>query len=337
MLTTWQIEAPLAQVYAAVLDSVHWPEWWQSVCKVEQMSSGGVDGIGSMWRYSWQGRLPYQVVFVVRVKHIENMVTIVGVTQGDLVGLGRWSFYRQGSVSIVHCEWRVRSTRWWMNLVAPLARSIFIRNHARVMAQGGQGLARLLGSPWVKQQTIDLLAAANQPSIVLVEALEMGEVDMPMVLIVGLCAGVIAALTQLLLWWLSGAPVAEMLFRDVRLTAALVLGSGVLPPPSTPQWDVLLVATCIHFTLSIIYALIPAYQAQRLRTASTIFAGPLYGLAIYGANLYGLTLLFPWFAVARDWITLVTHLVFGVALVTGCWLYAQQAMGAPCKKHHHAS
>lgn len=67
-----------------------------------------------------------------------------------------------------------------------------------------------------------------------------------------------------------------------------LMGRGVLPPPSTWRWDIMLVATCIHFALSIAYAVIPALLAWRLRTVSALFAGALYGLAICGVNLYGL-------------------------------------------------
>jgi hypothetical protein len=50
-----------------------------------------------------------------------------------------------------------------MNLIAPVARSMFIRNHALVMAQGGAGLAQLLRSSLVGQETIDLMAEAIPP------------------------------------------------------------------------------------------------------------------------------------------------------------------------------
>ena len=85
-----------------------------------------------------------------------------------------------------------------------------------------------------------------------------------------------------------------------------------------------MVATLIHFTLSVVYALIPVHLADRLRTGPALFAGALYGLAIYGVNLYGFTMLFPWFAVSRDGATLVAHLVFGVALVGGCRLFQRK-------------
>jgi hypothetical protein len=323
LLTIWRIEAPLELVYAAIHDSLCWPDWWPGVKKVEQVAAGDADGIYSVWRYAWRGRLPYRVAFEVSATRIEKLVAIEGTTRGDLEGVGRWHFSRQGTVSIVRCEWHVRSTRWWMNLIAPVARPIFIRNHALVMEQGGVGLARLLGAPLVGQETIDLLAETPVPRVVPGRWQERGRVIPALVLFVGLGAGVIATVAQLFLWWLSEMPLLETLFRDTRLTAALVMGPAVLPPPSTAQWDILLVATLVHFALSVVYALIPAYLSRRLRIGPALLVGALYGLAIYLVNLYGFTLLFPWFTVARDWITLVAHLIFGVALVGGCQLFSK--------------
>lgn len=327
LLTIWRIEAPLEDVYAAIQDSLRWPDWWPSVRKVEQAAAGDVDGINSVWRYSWQGQLPYQVVFEVCATRIEKLVAIEGTTWGDLEGIGRWNFSHQGGVTVVRCEWHVRSTRWWMNLIAPLARSMFIRNHALIMAQGGASLAHLLRAPLVSQENIDLMAKTTPPRPSLGRLWKRGRIDSAMVLVAGLGAGAIAAVAQLALWWLAEMPLPETLFRDARLTAALVMGSAVLPPPSTPQWGILLVATLIHFALSVAYAVIPAHLAGHMRTGPAIFSGALYGLAIYVVNLYGFTVLFPWFAVDRDWVTVLTHLVFGVALVGVCRLFASFFIG----------
>jgi len=329
LLTIWRIEAPLEKVYAAIRNTPHWPDWWPGVEKVEEVSAGDADGINSVWRYSWRGQLPYRLVIEVLATKIEKLLVIEGIARGDLEGGGRWQFSRDGAISVVRYEWHVRSTRWWMRLLPQIFRSMFIRNHALVMKQGGEGLASLLRSPLVSQENVDLMAEPVPPLKALGPRLERGRIGIVpgMALVAGLCAGVIATVAQLLLWWLAGMPLAETLFRDARLTAALVMGPAVLPPPqglpaSTAQWDILLVATLIHFALSVAYAVIPAHLSGRLRTAPALLVGAMYGLLIYVVNLYGFTLLFPWFEVARDWVTLVAHLVFGVALVGGCRLFA---------------
>ena len=160
LLTIWRIEAPLEKVYAAIENSLCWPGWWPSVRKVEQIAQGAADGSDNVRRYAWQGKLPYRVVFDVRATRIEKLVAIEGTAEGDLAGVGCWKFSRQGKLSVIHYEWHVRSKRWWMNLVAPLARSIFIRNHAQIMEQGGKALARLLKAPLAGQESIDLMAVA---------------------------------------------------------------------------------------------------------------------------------------------------------------------------------
>jgi hypothetical protein len=209
-----------------------------------------------------------------------------------------------------------------MNLIVPVARSMLIRNHALIMQRGGEGLARLLRAPLAGQETSELTAETMSPRAAFGLLRKGRRIDPAMVLVAGIGAGVVATVAQLALWRLAGLPLTETLFRDTRLTAALIMGTGVLPPPSTLRWDILLVATLIHFALSIAYAVIPAHLAGRLRTGPALFVGALYGLVIYVVNLYGFAVLFPWFVVTRDWMTLIAHLVFGVALAAGCQLYS---------------
>lgn len=130
----------------------------------------------------------------------------------------------------------------------------------------------------------------------------------------GIISGVIATGAQLVLWWVFTDALPSIFYRDARLTAAMLMGSDVLPPPATFEWKVMIVATFIHFTLSIVYGLILAPLISRLGMVASILIGAVFGLIIYGANMYGMTLIFPWFSAARDWITLVTHIVFGISL-----------------------
>jgi hypothetical protein len=47
--------------------------------------------------------------------------------------------------TLVRYDWDVRTTRRWMNLLAPAARPVFRWNHDELMRAGGEGLARRLG------------------------------------------------------------------------------------------------------------------------------------------------------------------------------------------------
>jgi hypothetical protein len=71
----------------------------------------------------------------------------VAVASGELEGVGRWRFFRDdGGSTTLFYQWDVGTTRPWMNALAPLARPAFAWNHDRVMAAGGEGLARRLGA-----------------------------------------------------------------------------------------------------------------------------------------------------------------------------------------------
>ena len=131
----------------------------------------------------------------------------------------------------------------------------------------------------------------------------------------GVISGVVSTIAQVALWgicmensWLS------LLNRDIRLTAAILMGREVLPPPVTVDWQVITVATFIHFVLSIAYSFFFAFLVSRLNKKLWLAAGLIYGLAIYGVNMYGMTFIYPWFSEVRDWITVAAHAVFGICL-----------------------
>ena len=128
----------------------------------------------------------------------------------------------------------------------------------------------------------------------------------------GIVAGVVSTLAQMPLWALFTDTFPSSLFRDARLTAAILMGRDVLPPPATFNLSIMLVAACIHFTLSIVYGVMVAIMTSRTGTGTAISIGAGFGASLYVVNLYGFTAIFPWFAEVRDWITLAAHIVFGV-------------------------
>jgi hypothetical protein len=130
--------------------------------------------------------------------------------------------------------------------------------------------------------------------------------------VAGIVAGVFATLVELILWWLAGLPLPETLFRDARLAAAIVLGPAALVPQPAFDWRVMLTATLLHFSLSVAYAGCLSIVIARASWRASLAAGALFGLALFAMNMYGFALIFPWFAVTRDWITAAAHLVFGV-------------------------
>ncbi len=143
-LTIWRIQAPLPEVWEAIYHSERWPEWWRGVESVVELEQGSDGGVGNKRRYTWKGLLPYRLTFVIRATRIEHERLLEGTASGDLSGSGAWRFSHHDGVTLVRYEWRVRTTKGWMNVMVPLAKPLFRWNHDKVMAWGGTGLAARL-------------------------------------------------------------------------------------------------------------------------------------------------------------------------------------------------
>jgi uncharacterized protein YndB with AHSA1/START domain len=143
-LTTWLIEADRERIWEAIWEAESWPEWWRGVDEAVKLAEGDERGVGQLGRYVWRSRLPYPVRFEIRTTHVDRPHLLEGEATGDLAGTGRWRLFERDGVTAVLYEWNVRTTKHWMNLLAPLARPLFKWNHDWVMRNGGEGLARLL-------------------------------------------------------------------------------------------------------------------------------------------------------------------------------------------------
>lgn len=131
----------------------------------------------------------------------------------------------------------------------------------------------------------------------------------------GIAAGIVSTFVQIGLWLLFTDAFPAILWRDARLTAALVLGPQALIPSTSFDWSAMAVASLIHFGLSAIYGVIMCAIVRPLEGYGAMVGGALLGLALYVVNLHGFTLLFPWFEAARGGITLMAHLAFGITAV----------------------
>ena len=107
-----------------------------------------------------------------------------------------------------------------------------------------------------------------------------------------------------------------------RMIAAIGMGERVLPPPATFDAGVMMVAMLIHFGLSVILAFLFAFIARGRPIGMATLIGGVFGLVIYLISFYGMTAVFPWFAMARGWISIFAHIVYGAVLG---WVYVSVA------------
>ncbi|MFN0032877.1 MAG: SRPBCC family protein [Flavobacteriales bacterium] len=144
-ITIWKLNAPLEKVWNEILNAEQWPEWWKGVVKVETVEAGESNGMNSVRIFTFKSALPYKLSFHSRVTAVEYLQRIEGLAFGELDGQGIWTLTTTGETTVVRYDWMVKTTRWWMNILAPIARPAFEWNHDVIMKWGGKGLANRLG------------------------------------------------------------------------------------------------------------------------------------------------------------------------------------------------
>ncbi len=143
-LTTWCVDAPIDRVFAVLDDAAAFPQWWKGVTAVEMLEQGDDQGVGALARYHWCSVLPYTLSFDARVTRVDPPHLIEARATGDLEGVGVWRLFAGRDSTAVVYDWRVRTTKRWMNMWGPLPRPAFAWNHDQVMRRGGRGLAERL-------------------------------------------------------------------------------------------------------------------------------------------------------------------------------------------------
>jgi hypothetical protein len=122
-----------------------WPEWWRGVERVSELDGGDGRRVGARYRIAWRSRVPYELEFDFVVRKVDSPCCMEGDATGDLQGSGRWLLFERDGVTAVIYEWKVSTTKRWMNVIGPVARPVFDYNHNVVMRWGGEGLAQRLG------------------------------------------------------------------------------------------------------------------------------------------------------------------------------------------------
>ncbi len=139
-VTTWRFQAPIEQVWEALNTPERYAEWWPSIVEYRGLTPH-TTGVGARAERAVRGRLPYTLRYRTTVTRVEPPRELAYTAEGDLHGQGRFVLTpRDGGTEVVF-HWDVRTTGFWMNLLALPLRGLFAWNHNWVMAQGERGLA----------------------------------------------------------------------------------------------------------------------------------------------------------------------------------------------------
>jgi len=154
-ITVWRFDAPLENVWARIEDSETWSDWWKGVLKVEKLKDGDARGVGAIHRSTWRSALPYKLVFSSETVRVEELKLIEIRAFGELDGRGLWTLTAEDAdTTRVQYDWTVRTTKSWMNFLAPVAKPFFRWNHNVIMNWGGTGLAKKLNCRLLESKEI---------------------------------------------------------------------------------------------------------------------------------------------------------------------------------------
>jgi hypothetical protein len=145
-LTMIEIPVSRERVWAEVAAPERWVTWWPGLLEVRKLQAGDAEGRGALLEFVFRSRLPYTLSFRGRVTRLEVPGRMDIEAVGELQGLAVFELDDLGRATRMRLTWTVKTTKIWMNLLAPIARPFFVWNHDVLMKAGARGLARKLGT-----------------------------------------------------------------------------------------------------------------------------------------------------------------------------------------------
>ncbi|MGK4580605.1 SRPBCC family protein [Kitasatospora sp. HPMI-4] len=136
--SVWRLPAEPALVYRALADVARYPQWWPQIRSVRQLDEhSGELAIRSV--------LPYVLRITIREQRRDAAAGLLQAELGgDLRGWSRWQVGPGGPGTLVLFEEDVRPAKPLMRRFAPIARPLFLTNHAAMMRAGQRGLRAYL-------------------------------------------------------------------------------------------------------------------------------------------------------------------------------------------------
>jgi quercetin dioxygenase-like cupin family protein/uncharacterized protein YndB with AHSA1/START domain len=135
----WDVDAPIAAVFAALEDGRTYPRWWRPVYL--SVEADGPARVGHRAAQRFKGRLPYRLRTRSTTVLHEPPTRLAAEVEGDLRGRGAWTLTpRPGGGTHVRFDWRVFADKPLLRVLTPVLRPAFRWNHAWAIARARDGL-----------------------------------------------------------------------------------------------------------------------------------------------------------------------------------------------------
>lgn len=158
-VSVWRLAAPVASVFQALAEPGDWYTRWRGVADTETLTAeageaGGANhGVGGRVRCVVRSPLGYSLSFDIERVAAAPPWSLDDRVTGDLEGTGRWELAEVGGHTEVCHTWTVRTTKRWMNALAPLGRPVFVWAHRIVMRDGARALSEGLDAPLLSAES----------------------------------------------------------------------------------------------------------------------------------------------------------------------------------------
>lgn len=139
--THWRVQSTPEEMTEILSDAAGLMRWWPAVyLKVEKVTNGGEDGVGTVVRLYTKGWLPYTLRWNLRITKTHRPTGFSFDAFGDFEGAGTWRFEQEGEWTHVRYDWNVRAQKPLLRRYSRLLRPIFSWNHDWAMRVGEESL-----------------------------------------------------------------------------------------------------------------------------------------------------------------------------------------------------
>ncbi|ABY22523.1 conserved hypothetical protein [Renibacterium salmoninarum ATCC 33209] len=137
--TVWRLPASSERCWHELVVLRSWQHWWPAF-QLSSPSSSHDPSIGEELMLTVRSPLGYKLRVGLKITDITHLSRLQVSGSGDLNGVGGTNFADEGSSeqpkTVISIGWTVRTTKRWMNLLAPVAAPAFSWAHRKVMADG---------------------------------------------------------------------------------------------------------------------------------------------------------------------------------------------------------
>jgi uncharacterized protein YndB with AHSA1/START domain len=150
----WELTAPIDAVFELLSRPEEMAVWWPSVIECSLLEEGDETGVGTRVAYTLRSPVVYSLSFEAKAIEVDRPRLIRTLVRGDLIGTGTYLLDGAEGGTTVRFLWHVATTKRWMNLLAPVARPLFVWAHTRVMEKGAAAMAQRLGARLLSADTL---------------------------------------------------------------------------------------------------------------------------------------------------------------------------------------